>query len=554
MKKWITCLLAVMLVIVSIVGCGGSEGQKADDAADSTATDSTVADSSETDTGAEAEVNEDILAGLPETLTDGEVKATPEMYPNVDFSKAGTIHLYMIGDTPQDWDRIVGEINTYLEPFNTTLETVIISWADMGTMYSLSLAGGEEIDLIYTAPWCYMYTEAAKGSFYTMDRDFISQNMPLTNKYQAETSYAETTINGEIVAISCNQEKADTKIVAIRQDLAEKHGIEKLDNWDDYMNFMLTIAEKETPESGILAQASSGNNAELWEVYRQQYDVFYLLKDNNLHYQYQYKEGEIPSVEDIELCWNSEAFLNFAKDMKTLADAGCWSRGALSGTVSDDDAFGALQGASIAWNGTVFNYMRMAEKNEGVKCMAYDLTKDHLVSCEEYNNSDMAIATATKDPYRAAMVLDILKMDTYVNRLLTLGIENDHYTIDGFEYERGANVEAYAPNAVSVSWGVNNGLYEEKGVEPREKEMVDSWEPRITSNPTVTFVFNDQAVTDYASACKAVLGDYVPSLQLGLVDDVEAYLAEMNAKLEEAGISKVEEELFRQYTEWAAAR
>lgn len=551
MKKWLSCLLAAMLIVISFAGCGGSADQMSKDTDSGVPAGGNEAASGETTADTE---NKDVLTGLPETLMDGEVKAAPEMYPNVDFSKAGTVHLYMIGDTPQDWDRILAEINAYLEPFNTTLETVIISWADMGTMYSLSLAGGEEIDLVYTAPWCYMYTEAAKGSFYAMDRSFISQNMPLTDKYQAETSYAEATVDGKIIAIPSNLEKADTKIVAIRQDLAEKHGIEKLENWDDYMNFMLTMAEKETPESGILAQASSGNNAELWEVYRQQYDMFYLLKDNNLHYQYQYKEGEIPSVEDIELCWNSEAFLNFAKDMKTLADAGCWSRGALSGTVSDDDAFGALQGASIAWNGTVFNYMRMAEKNEGVKCMAYDLTKDHLVSCEEFNNNDMAIATATKDPYRSAMVLDILKMDTYVSRLLTLGIENDHYTINGYEYTRGANAEAYAPNSVSASWGVNNGIYEENGVEAREKEMVDSWEPRITSNPTVTFVFNDKEVTDYASACKAVMGDYIPSLQLGLVDDVEAYLAEMNAKLEEAGIAKIEEELFRQYTEWAATR
>ena len=476
------------------------------------------------------------------------------MYTNVDLSKPYTVYLYLIGDTPQDWDKVMAAVNEYLEPFNTKLETVIMSWADYGTKYSLVLAGGEEVDAIYTAPWCYMYTEAAKGSFYTFDRDFVAKNMPLTNKYQAETSYAESTIDGKIVALPCNAEKADTKIVAIRQDLAEKYGIEKLDNWSDYMNFMLTIAEKETPESGILAQASSGNNAELWEVYRQQYNVFYILKDNYLHYQYEYKEGELPSADDIELCWNSESFVKFAKDMKTLADAGCWSRGALSYTISDDDAFGALQGASIAWNGTVFNYMRMAEKNEGVKCAAYDLTKDNIVACEEYNNSDIAIAAASKNPERTAMVLDILKMDTYVNRLITLGFENEHYTIDGFNYAKAANVEAYPPNSVSLSWGINNGIYKETGVEPREQEMVDSWEPRITSNPTITFVFNDTEVSDYASACKAILGDYIPSLQLGLVDDVDAYLAEMNAKLDGAGIKIVEEELFKQYNEWLAAR
>ena len=84
--------------------------------------------------------------------------------------------------------------------------------------------------------------------------------------------------------------------------------------------------------------------------------------------------------------------------------------------------------------------------------------------------------------------------------------------------------------------------------------MYDSWEPRIVSNPTVTFVFDDSSVSDYAAACKAILADYVPSLQLGLVDDVEAYLAEMNTKLESAGIGTVEDELFRQYEEWVATR
>ncbi|MCD8067446.1 MAG: hypothetical protein LUE87_00860 [Lachnospiraceae bacterium] len=81
--------------------------------------------------------------------------------------------------------------------------------------------------------------------------------------------------------------------------------------------------------------------------------------------------------------------------MKTMADAGCWSRSALSNTISDDDAFAALQGSSIAWNGTVYNYMRLAEESEGVVCAAYDLTKDNIVACEEYNNSDIPLTGIT---------------------------------------------------------------------------------------------------------------------------------------------------------------
>ncbi len=555
MKKVTAYLLAAVMAFSMLAGCGGKES--------STGASTPAGETAPAGDGAAAEGEgsasaQDALAGLPENWLDGDVKATPEMYPNVDMSKPYTVYLYQVGDTPQDWDQVESAINEYLTPFNTTIETVFISWADVATMYSLVLAGGEQIDAIFTAPWEYMYTEAAKGSFYTYDREWVTQNMPLTDRYQMEKSFGQTKVNGQMVAMPSNREAAQNKIVAIRQDLADKYGIEKLENWDDYMNFCLTIAEKETPESGILAMAAAGNNAELWDVYRQQYDTFQLYNDNNMMYLYSY-DGEAPAVEDIQLAWNTDYFLQFAKDMKTLADAGAWSRGALSNTTSDDDAFGALQGASIAWNGSVFTYMKTAEKNEGVACAAYDLTKDNLVACEECNNGDIAIAAASQDPLRTAMIIDILKMDTYVNRLVNLGIEGEHYTLGdktekGWLYTKTEKSANYPPDGCSLSWGVRNGAYEEDGAIPREKEMTDSWEPRLVSCPTVTFVFDDTAVADYAAACKTVLGDYIPSLQLGLVEDVEASLAEMNAKLETAGIKQVEEEMMRQYSEWLAAQ
>jgi putative aldouronate transport system substrate-binding protein len=203
--------------------------------------------------------------------------------------------------------------------------------------------------------------------------------------------------------------------------------------------------------------------------------------------------------------------------------------------------------------------MKTAEKNDGVTCAAYDLTTDHLVACEEHNNGDIAIAAASSDPLRTAMVIDILKMDTYVNRLVNLGIEGEHYNL-GEKYEKGwyytktDNSANYAPDGNSLSWAVRDGVYEEEGQPEREKEMYDAWDERIVSNPTVTFVFDDAAVADSAAACKQILGDYVPSLQLGLVDDIDASLAEMNSKLETAGIQQVEEEMMRQYSEWLATQ
>lgn len=550
-KKLTSLILAACLTLTTLTGCGSSSNDAP--ATDTTANTSAVNSSDSSGSTASADISA-ALDALPAAIGEGTITATPEMYANTDLSNPYTVNMYLIGDTPNDWDRVLELTNKYLEPFNTQLAVTFMSWSDYQTMYSLVLAGGEQVDLIFTAPWCYMYSEAPKGSFYVLTDDFIADNMPLANKYQDKESWDETTISGQTVAVPANQAQAMGKIVAIRQDIAEKYGINELKSWEDYMNYMQTVAKNETPESGIYAEAASGDNNELWDVYRQQYDTFLALDSDYLDMIYEYN-GSIPSQDDIKIAYDTDYFRSYAHDMKTLADAGCWSRSALNETVTDDDAFGALQGASIAWNGSVFTYMEQAEQTEGVECMAYDLTTDHFVGCEAFSNNDMAIAAGSKNPERAAMVLDLIKFDTYLNRLLILGIEGEHYSLDdeGYytELEKSAD---YAAFAISASWAIKNGDLNEAGVSEREKKITNAWAERVENNPTITFVFDDTSVSSYTASVKMVLDNYVPMLELGLVDDVDATLDEMMQKCYDAGLQEVYDEFFRQYNEWAATR
>ena len=553
-KKLLAIVMSLCLTAAAFSGCGSSAGSSSG-AGTAESAQSTAAEAADSTAGTEAaECAAASLDSLPPAVGEGTITATPEMYSAIDLSKPYTVNMYLIGDTPNDWDKVLALANEYLEPFNTTLNVTIMSWSDYQTMYSLVLAGGEQVDLIFTAPWCYMYTEAAKGSFYELTDEFIAANMPLTSKYQAEESWDETTISGKTIAVPSNVASPMGKIVAIRQDLADKYGISELTSWEDYMNFCLTIAEQETPESGIYAMPASGNNSELWDVYRQQYDTFEAVKSGNVIMYYQY-DGGIPAKEDIKLVCELDFFRDFCYDMKTLADAGAWSRSALTNTVTDDDAFGNLQGASIAWNGSVFTYMEQAEKTEGVECAAYDVTQDHLVSAEAYSNNDMAITAGSQNPERAAMVLDLMKFDTYLNRLLILGIEGDHYSInEQNEYSELENSTNFAANALSVSWAIKNGELKEAGVPEREQVITDAWEERVEMNPTITFVFDDTNVTAYMSAVDSVLADYIPMLQLGLVDDVDATIDECIQKCYDAGLQNIYDEFYTQYDAWAATR
>ena len=492
-------------------------------------------------------------AVLPPDLV---IKATPETYANTNLKKDYTVNMYLIGDKPNDWPAVEAKINEYLEPFNTKLATTFMSWSDYQTMYSLVLAGGEDVDLIFTAPWCYMYTEAAKGSFYELSEDFIAKYMPLAAQYQAKESWDETTLAGKTIAVPSNVAQPMGKIAAIRQDLADKHGIGEINSWADYKNFMLTIAEKETPESGIYALAAAGDNNEMWDVYRQQFDTMLALDSSYMDFIYKYDGKTLPTKDQIKLVYETDEFRAYAKDMKEMADAGCWSRSALTNTITDDDAFGNLQGASICWNASVFTYMKQAEKTEGVYCTACDLISDHFVGAEAYSNNDMAIAAGSANPERAAMVLDMLKFDTYLNRLILIGIEGEHYTInDQGEYTLTDKGRAdYAPMVVSASWAIKNGNLTESGAPAREKALADAWQARVMSNPTITFVFDDSNVAAYVASVQSVLQEYVPMIELGLVDDVDAAMDEMIKRCYDSGLQKVYDEFYKQYDAWYATR
>lgn len=153
------------------------------------------------------------------------------------------------------------------------------------------------------------------------------------------------------------------------------------------------------------------------------------------------------------------------------------------------------------------------------------------------------------------MVLDIMKFDTYVNNLIMLGIEGVHYSIDDEgNYSPLEAASEYPATTLSASWSVRNDTLEEADVPEREKVIYDDWEERMVASPCVTFVFDDTSVKSQKAAVDAVLEDYIPMLTLGLVDDVDATLAEMLQKCNDSGLQEVKDEFFRQYDEWLASR
>lgn len=469
----------------------------------------------------------------------------------VDTSKPYNVLMYLVGNKLPGTDAVVEEINKILKAeYNTTLQIEYLPWSDYTTKYPLILAGGEPCDLIYAASWCYLYTEAAKGSYYELDEDFIKANMPMTYANQKAESWGQTTINGTCVGIPCNMMVPNYKYVAIRQDLAEKYGIQSLNGWDDFMNYMITIAEKETPVSGIWALDAAQNTIELWRSYCQLTNQMGVYSEN---FMTPFKGvGVKPAAEDFEYAFASETFLNYAKEMKKLADAGCWSRSALSNTsVGNYESFGNLTGAAEVWNGTIFNYMHQAEGNEGVRCEAYDLSPESVVFAEEYNNSVMCISANSENPERAALVADLLGYDYELNLLAVLGLKDVNWEDRGNGYYfSDTTQESYPACSNALGWWCKKDYMISLYDDARREAFDNNFKSRMVSNPCTTFVFDESPVKAYMAAVTAVKDEYFGALTLGLVDDVDATFNEMLGRLETAGLSIVKAEFDKQYNAW----
>ena len=61
-----------------------------------------------------------------------------------------------------------------------------------------------------------MWTEGQKGSFFTLDDEFIEKYMPLTYKYQDHKFFEETKLAGKMIAMPRNAEEPENKMQVMR--------------------------------------------------------------------------------------------------------------------------------------------------------------------------------------------------------------------------------------------------------------------------------------------------------------------------------------------------
>lgn len=477
-------------------------------------------------------------------------------YNGVDISEHVDLKMYLLGDRTPDFDEVYGEINKILEEkLNCSVSVDFLSWGEHDTKYSMLFSSQEPFDLIFTASsWGHYEQTVALGGFRPLDEEFIKTYAPDIWDVVPEMAWNQAKIDGTAYMVPNYQNEFGQDVIAVRGDLMKKYGFDDISSWDDLKSFYMTIAEK---EDGIYA--SQGGP---WYQYFQNEGlsttggvpqggelILYHAQD--------------PSDLDFTYIVEWDGFADYCKQVKEMADAGCWSPDVLNDTQERQTGLLTGKSASMIWNlGTCKTYAKQANsENPDWNVTICDPVASLPKKVNSYINNGVAINVASQHPERAMMVLNEFYTNPAVQDLAMLGIEGKHWEAVGEDQFKVIDESNFGVDN-NCNWGWKNAaIFRKEYIEDRTAlddtfdALNEKWNANVKPEHVYDgFNFNTTNVATQVAAVEAALGSYYSPLVNGLVDDVDGTIAQLKAALESAGIQDILTELEKQAAEYVASK
>lgn len=471
----------------------------------------------------------------------------------IDTSEFVELKMYLVGDKPEGYDKIVDAANEILkEKVNATISVDWLSWAEHDTKYSLLFSGGEDFDMIYTASgWCHFEQTVGLGGFKALDESLIQTYAPDVWATLPQIAWNQASINGTIYMLPANFIEVTPDVVAIRGDLMAKYGYDDIASYDELISFYEDCAA-----DGVYGNAV-GSASVYWLWFES--EGYWTLGGAPDHGQLVLFHAADASDTDLRYIAEDEGFVEYCKQMKALADAGCWPSDVLSATADRQDGLLSGRGASMVWNpGSCQTYANQANaEHPDWNVNIYNVMPNIKYNATKYNNGGMGINIMSKNPERALMVYNLLATDQELQDLFQLGIKDVNWTDAGDGMYEVVEGNAYNPSNI---WAWRNLDLMKKqyqsnpsAVDTKVNELNEFFLNNVKEeHPLDSFSFDTTNVSTQFAAVEAVTTNYFDPLVNGLVDDVDKWIADFRAALNAAGIQDVLNEMQTQIDAYLA--
>jgi len=551
MKKVVTLLLA-MLMVISMVACGGSDTKDTTAAAEKTtaAAEKTTAAAEKT-TAAEATTAaaEETTAAQELSLSEQAIAARKASGKN---TKIVLSFFTWIGE-PAGTDRIEAAINELMiEEYGIEIELLVMDSGSFGQNIPLMLNSGEQVDLFSAGG--VGYTTCVNNDYlYDMYEDDLIQNYGQGILEVIDEVFLKAGTNqGRLLTLPTVKEMGSTcAVICIGKEYLDGIGFDYearwaaegstesiKGDWDEIDKIFAQLAEK-YPDANVLTMIPGTATIEFVDNVGN--DTFGVLMDAE------------HSLKISDLFETDEAMEVFQRARKYF-NLGYFSADCLTSNLTMASQVMAGTALSMCAGGKP-GYQTQVSAECGRDMIVFSFGGDF---CPSYNPLSVCwgIAYNTEDPVAAMQALNAFYSDARYSNLLCRGQEGVDYAFreDGrIGYPEGVDY-SNAEWSHSVLWEMPNELLSYVW----ETDSIDVWER--------TMEFNNNAVksialgfswdnTDYAAeytALSNVYNQYRKTLMYGAEDPAKV-VPEMVEKLKANGLEDYMAAKQEALYEWAAA-
>ncbi|MDF2484764.1 MAG: extracellular solute-binding protein family 1 [Herbinix sp.] len=444
---------------------------------------------------------------------------------------------YQFGDNSVDHEAVLAKLNEKLEAdINTTIELRGIPWTDAETKYKLMFASGEEFDFCYSGAWIGFNSVATTNGYMPIDLEKVKTFAPDTYAATSPDRWKQVTVKGNVYGLPNINAKIKNVLAVFRGDILDKYNITSVSSPDEFVNALLTIA---AGEDELLAW-NIGNAEQNGRMRGTLYSQAKNLKDVIAGVPFLSVDMLDDSYKIFKI-YEDPDYLKYLETTQKLADAGVWSKSALSNADADENNFLAEKSACYiadAYDTFNRNDATMKALNETYANRYFEVNPGYKKIPEGGNMSMLSINANSKNAERVMMMFNLFETDKSYYDLINYGIEGTHYEAVG-DTKFNALLPKYNDfGGFTVSWGTNNSnLIRQNATVPQEQ--IDAYNKSLAEDsietPLATFTFDDTEYKNEIAAITNIVETYMIPIELGLTDQKEG-LEKMKQKLEAADI------------------
>ncbi len=515
-KKLLSVLLASAMTMALLAGCGSTDASSAapaDSSSSEAAT--TTTDSASSDAAAET------------TTASGD---------------AVTINVYrccfnLANPDSDQVKKVQDAINAYIaDKINVQINLTDVGSGEYTDKANLALANNE-INLLWTASW-----EATIGTNDLVPKNAvkdITDLLPGTDLYNSMDAgqWEATKYDGKNYFIPVYKDNVEGYDFMFRQDLIDAH------NWD--ITTVKSLADLEpmladAKADGLKYPLLTQKTAMFYRWYIDKFDFFTADSSTNFFAVDRATNEVIDTIQTPE-------YAEFCKLMGDWADKGYISEDEVTKTTNDQTT--QSQDWAISW-WTDIPVNDEADARYGQDVTMQPATQRYAHSTSALGSCYCITANSTDEEAKAAIdFMGLLYTDSTLADMYTFGIEGEDFT-----YDSNHQVEQTSEKYNHSMWeSASATIVTPLSNEPANKaDLYKDFNGGANTSCAAGFRFDKTPVDAQYTACSGLFEQYGFVLENGGVPaaDVDAYIEQYQAALDEAGYQDVLAEFQRQYNEW----